>query len=32
VDLFQGATDFASEGSSGFGVRLMTTFLINLTT
>jgi leucyl aminopeptidase len=27
---FQKATEFAAEGSSGFGVRLLTTYLINL--
>jgi leucyl aminopeptidase len=30
VELFERATESASEGSSGFGVRLLTTFLINL--
>ncbi|UCE99414.1 MAG: leucyl aminopeptidase [Planctomycetota bacterium] len=31
VDIFEKATKFMSEGSSGFGVRLLTTFLMNLT-
>ena len=30
MDMFQSATDYASEGSSGFGVRLLTTFLTNI--
>ena len=29
MDLFEKATEFSAEGSSGFGVRLLTTFLIN---
>jgi leucyl aminopeptidase len=30
VDIFETATAYASEGSTGFGVRLLTTFLKNL--
>jgi leucyl aminopeptidase len=30
VDIFEKATEFAAEGSSGFGVRLLTTYLMNL--
>lgn len=30
VDLFQKATEFSAEGSTGFGVRLLTTYLTNL--
>lgn len=30
VDIFDKATEFAAEGSSGFGVRLLTTYLMNL--
>lgn len=31
MDMFQNANEFAAEGSSGFGVRLLTTYLMNLT-
>jgi leucyl aminopeptidase len=31
VDIFQEPTEFTVEGSSGFGVRLLTTYLINIT-
>jgi leucyl aminopeptidase len=31
VDIFEKATEFTAEGSSGFGVRLLTTYLMNLT-
>jgi len=30
VDVFDKATEFTAEGSSGFGVRLLTTYLMNL--
>ena len=30
VDIFDKATEFAAEGSSGFGVRLLTTYLMSL--
>jgi leucyl aminopeptidase len=30
VDMFQKASEFSAEGSSGFGVRLLTTYLTNL--
>jgi leucyl aminopeptidase len=30
VEIFEKATEFAAEGSSGFGVRLLTTYLMNL--
>ncbi|MCX5636572.1 MAG: leucyl aminopeptidase, partial [Planctomycetota bacterium] len=30
VDIFEKATEFTAEGSSGFGVRLLTTYLMNL--
>jgi leucyl aminopeptidase len=30
VDLCEKATDFAAEGSTGFGVRLFTTYLMDL--
>ncbi len=30
VDMLQKATEFAAEGSTGFGVRLLTTYLANL--
>jgi leucyl aminopeptidase len=30
VEMFEKATEFTSEGSSGFGVRLLTTYLLNL--
>ncbi len=30
MDIFQKATELAAEGSSGFGVRLLTTYLMNL--
>lgn len=30
VDIFQKPTEFTTEGSSGFGVRLLTTYLVNL--
>jgi leucyl aminopeptidase len=30
VELFEKATEFSSEGSSGFGVRLLTSYLMNL--
>ena len=31
VEAFDKATEFASEGSTGFGVRLLTSYLMNLT-
>ncbi len=31
VDIFEKATQFAAEGASGFGVRLLTAYLMNLT-
>jgi len=31
MDIFEKATKFSAEGSSGFGVRLLTTYLMNLT-
>ncbi len=31
MDIFEKATKFSVEGSSGFGVRLLTTYLMNLT-
>ncbi len=31
MDLFSGSTEYAAEGSSGFGVRLLTMFLLNMT-
>jgi len=31
MDIFSKPTEFSSEGSTGFGVRLLTTYLINLT-
>ncbi len=31
MDMFQSANEFTSEGSSGFGVRLLITYLMNLT-
>jgi leucyl aminopeptidase len=31
MDMFEHGTSFAAEGSTGFGVRLLTTFLVNLT-
>jgi leucyl aminopeptidase len=30
MDLFEKATEFSAEGSSGYGVRLLTTYLMNL--
>jgi leucyl aminopeptidase len=30
MDIFQKATEYASPGSTGFGVRLLTTYLMNL--
>ena len=30
MDMFEKATDVTTEGSSGFGVRLLTTYLMNL--
>jgi leucyl aminopeptidase len=30
IDIFEEATQFSAEGASGFGVRLLTTFLMNL--
>ncbi len=30
VDMFQKSSEFSAEGSSGFGVRLLTTYLTNL--
>lgn len=30
VDTFQKSTEFTAEGSSGFGVRLLTAYLMNL--
>jgi leucyl aminopeptidase len=30
MDMFSGANEYTSEGSTGFGVRLLTTFLVNL--
>jgi len=30
VEIFERPTEFTAEGSSGFGVRLLTTYLINL--
>ncbi|MHC4071764.1 MAG: leucyl aminopeptidase [Planctomycetota bacterium] len=30
MDMFQKATEFSAEGSTGFGVRLLTTYLMNL--
>ena len=30
LDLFEKATEFSAEGSSGYGVRLLTTYLMNL--
>ena len=30
VDMFEKATEFTAEGSSGFGVRILTTYLMNL--
>ncbi len=30
MDIFTKATEFTAEGSSGFGVRLLTTYLMNL--
>ena len=30
MDIFQKATEFTAEGSSGFGVRLLTSYLVNL--
>ena len=30
VDLFESATGYTTEGSSGFGVRLLTTYLMNI--
>jgi len=32
VDMFQKATEFSAEGSTGFGVRLLTAYLTNLAT
>jgi leucyl aminopeptidase len=31
MDIFQQATAYAACGSTGFGVRLLTTYLMNLT-
>ena len=31
MDMFSTATEFSAEGSTGFGVRLLTTYLMNLT-
>jgi len=31
VEVFEKSTEFTAEGSSGFGVRLLTTYLMNLT-
>ena len=30
MDVFEKATEFTAEGSSGFGVRLLTTYLMSL--
>jgi len=30
MNLFEKATEFSAEGSSGYGVRLLTTYLMNL--
>jgi len=30
MDIFKKATEFTTQGSSGFGVRLLTTYLMNL--
>ena len=30
MDIFQKATEYAAPGSTGFGVRLLTTYLMNL--
>jgi leucyl aminopeptidase len=32
VEMFEKATEYTTEGSSGFGVRLLTTYLMNLVT
>ncbi len=32
MDIFSKPTEFSAEGSTGFGVRLLTTYLMNLTT